>query len=109
MTTDQASLLDLLDADPIHRNDSDRVKAAIIADGMAHNGRVDQNRVRKALSNNGGHLDVYPRCVGPAYNALCRKHLIRPLGYIDTNRDHAGRNNGKPAMAYELTELGWSA
>lgn len=107
--TDQATLLDLLDADVIHRTDSDRIKAAIIADGKSHNGRVDQNRVRKSLTNNGGHLDVYPRCVGPAYNALVRSGVIRTLGYIDTNADVAGRNRGKPSMAYELTEAGWAA
>ena len=106
---EQASLLDLIDSDPIHSSDADRIKAAILADGRAHDGRIDQNRVRRALTNNGGGLDVYPRCVGPAYNALCRKQLIKPLGYVDVNGDHAGRNAGKPAMAYELTEDGWSA
>lgn len=105
----QTSLLDLLDRDPIHATDADRIKAAIIADGKAHGGRVDQNRVRKVLTNSGGHLDVYPRCVGPAYHALYRKGLISPLGYIDENHDRAGRNFGKPAMGYELTDAGWAA
>lgn len=109
MTTDQASLLDLLDADPIHANDRARIQAAIVADGKAHDGRVDANRVRRSLTNSGGHLDVYPRTVGPTYNGMVRRGLLKPLGYIDENKDAAGRNKGKPAMAYELTEAGWSA
>ena len=109
MSTDQGDLLELIDADPIHANDADRIRAAIIADGKAHAGRVDCNRVRLSLTNSGGHLDVYPRTVGPTYNGMVRRGLLRTLGYIDTNGDEAGRNKGKPAMAYELTEAGWAA
>lgn len=109
MTTDQASLLDLIATDPIHANDRERIQAAIITDGKAHGGRVDANRVRRSLTNSGGHLDVYPRTVGPTYHGMVRRGLLRTLGYIDENADWAGRNKGKPAMAYELTEAGWVA
>lgn len=102
-------LLQLIDTDPLHKRDGDRIRATILADGRANDGRISANRVREALTNDGGHLDVYPRCIGPAYNGLVRSGLIRTLGYIDVNRDQAGRNYGKPAMAYALTEAGWSA
>ena len=105
----QLDLLALLDGDPIHADDRTRIQAAIIADGKAHGGRVDANRVRRALTNNGGHLDVYPRTIGPTYSGMVRRGLLKTLGYIDTNGDEAGRNKGKPAMAYELTAAGWSA
>lgn len=105
----QTDLLELLAADPIHGADRDRIQAAILNDGKAHAGRVDANRVRAALTNKSGHLDVYPRTIGPTYNGMVRRGLLKTLGYIDTNEDEAGRNKGKPAMAYELTELGWSA
>lgn len=109
MTDTQGDLLALLDADPTHADDRARIQAAIIADGKAHGGRVDANRVRRALTGNGGHLDVYPRTIGPTYNGMVRRGLLKTLGYIDTNEDEAGRNKGRPAMAYELTEAGWSA
>lgn len=104
-------LLDLLAADqtPIAQDDAKRIRAAILADGRAHDGRVDCNRVRSRLTNNGGHLDVAPRRVGPQYHGMVRSGLLRTLGYLDVNHDVAGRNAGRPAMAYELTEAGWSA
>ena len=107
--TEQGDLLALIDADPIHADDRARIQAAILADGKAHAGRVNANRVRRTLTNNGGHLDVYPRTIGPTYHGMVRRGLLRTLGYLDVNDDEAGRNKGKPLMAYELTEAGWSA
>ncbi len=104
-----ADLMSLLDNDPTHATDSARIRAAILADGKAHGGRVSANRVRRALTNSGGHLDVYPRCIGPAYHGMVRAGLLRTLGYVDVNEDSAGRNQGKPAMAYQLTAEGWAS
>jgi hypothetical protein len=96
----QASLLDLIATDPLHRGDRERVEAAIREDASAHSGHVDPNRVRAALSNTHG-LDVYPRVMSATYSALRRAGVIVPDGWT-VNTDRAGGNAGKPARTYRL-------
>jgi hypothetical protein len=115
--TDGPQQLDLLDA--IHRDptpaateDAERIRAAILADGKAHGGHISRNRVRAALTNPSGHLDVYHKRVGPAYSALHAEKLIEPSDdplHIEVNDDHAGGNAGKIARGLRLTDKGWTA
>lgn len=94
---------------PVHQDDADRIRAAILADGRAHAGEVDPNRVRDALTNRSGELDVWHKAVGPQYAKLRALKLIeqRPNPILSTDR--RGRNAGKWIHAYRLTAAGWHA
>ena len=109
-TDDHDDLMSLIDSDPLHRDDSARIKAAILADGKAHQGQVDPNRVRLALRNDSGELDVFHKNVGPAYSSLKAAGLIAegaPIRSEDTSK--RGRNAGRWIPTYTLTAAGWSA
>lgn len=107
---DFGDLLDLLAAHPavVHMDDRDRVRAAIIADGKAHDGTVNSNRVRDALTNPSGELDVWHKSVGPQYSALKSAGLIEEAPPI-RSKDQRGRNAGRWIPTYKLTEAGWSS
>jgi hypothetical protein len=112
--SEQLDLLDALHNDPSPgaTDDAARIRAAIIADGKAHGGHVSRNRVRAALTNPSGHLDVWPYRIGPAYAALHAEKLIEPSAdplHIEVNDDRAGKNAGKIARGLRLTSLGWHA
>lgn len=108
--SDQLSILDLVANDVTHADDAARIRAAILADGRAHHGRIDSNRVREALRNDDelGELDVYHKVIGAIYSALRSKGYIVRNGYIDST-DKRGGNAGKPVPAWRLTESGWNA
>jgi hypothetical protein len=98
--TEQSSLLDLIATDPVHRDDRERVAAAIRGDAAAHAGHICPNRVRESLTNDHG-LVVYPRVIGAVYSALRRGGVIVADGWT-TSTDHKGGNAGKPARTYRL-------
>lgn len=87
------AVLELIDGDPIHARDRAVIVEAILEDARTHGGRIDPNRVRPALSN------VYPRCIGSTYRALCTLGVIRVDGWA-VNGDHSGRNAGRPMRLY---------
>lgn len=107
---DHDDLMALIDSDPIHADDSARIKAAIIADGKAHGGHIDPNRVRAALRNASGELDVWHKSVGPAYSSLKAAGLISESVAI-RSEDHSkrGRNAGRWISSYVITAAGWQA
>lgn len=93
---------------PIHFDDRDRIRAAILADGRAHSGIVNSNRVRDALTNDSGELDVFHKAVGPQYYALKHAGLIVE-GDPVRSTDRRGRNAGRWVATYRLTTAGWTA
>lgn len=110
MSAGFGDLLDLLADHPsvIFVEDRDRIRAAILTDGKAHDGRIDSNRVRDALTNPSGELDVFHKAVGPQYHALKAAGLIAEGAPIRST-DLRGRNAGRWVPTYSLTPSGWSA
>lgn len=94
--SDTASLLDLIEADPMPwaSDDRDRIEAAILADAAANAGHVSPNRVRAVLAGR-----VAPQRVGPTYRRLVLADVIAPDGW-ELSDDLAGRNSGKPHRTY---------
>lgn len=85
---------------PMHDADRDRIVAAIRDDANTHNGQVDANRVRAALTNAYG-LMVPPRLLSATYGSLARSGVLVHDGWT-TNTDAAGGNAGKPARLWRL-------
>lgn len=75
--------------------DHARIEAAIRRDAREHQGVIDPNRVRAALSDTDG-LTVPPRALSGRYSALAQLEHIESLGYIGTNDDVRSGNAGKP-------------
>lgn len=90
------AVLDLVADDDVHARDRAAVVEAILADGRAHGGEVDPNRVRTEIPS-----WVYPRVVGATYRVLAGKGVIVPDGWV-ISTDTAGRNSGRPARRYRL-------
>jgi hypothetical protein len=103
IANEQASLLDLIATDPVHRDDRAAVEAAIREDAASHSGQVDPNRVRESLTNEYG-LTVYPRVIGATYSALRQAGVLIADGWT-TSTDVRGGNAGKPARLYRLLEV----
>ncbi len=95
-----ASLLALLNGDPIHDGDRQRICQAIRDTALTNNGRVNPNVVRRRLTYNGA-LMVYPRIVGAVYHSLARAGVLVPDGWTVSD-DRSGGNRGKPARLYRL-------
>lgn len=93
-------LLAVIAGDPLHASDRRRIVVAIVSDAIAHHGRVDPNRVRRALTNKHGRT-VYPRVIGATYQALVRSGDLVFDQWV-TNDDARGGNAGRPARAYRL-------
>lgn len=100
---DFGGLLLLLDKHPAAANlgDSPKVKAAIVRDGLDHDGEIDPNRVRRALAD----TPLFHKSIGPAYYALRRGGYIERAG-LTVSDDSKGRNAGRPIYRYRLTEKG---
>lgn len=98
-----AQLLERLAGEPHHREARAEIVGAIIADGRAHAGVVDPNRVRNALANS--ETPYPPQLVGAVYGALRSAGVLEWAGWT-TSTDTAGGNSGKPARTYTLAE-GW--
>jgi hypothetical protein len=95
---------------PSAAEDSERIRSAILADGKAHHGLIDSNRVRESLRNHDAmeNLDVFHKRIGAQYSALRQRGLIVRQGYIESTDTHGG-NAGKPVPRWRLTEAGWIA
>jgi hypothetical protein len=96
-------LLDLLEAvaenpQPIAQQHRDRIRAAITADGRAHGGEVNPNRVRATLSNHLG-LQVQPQQLSATYSALSSQGVL-VFDHWGTNDDTRGKNAGKPQRVW---------
>jgi hypothetical protein len=91
-------LLSTLAADwrPFVVEDMNLVAQAIRADAESHGGRIDPNRVRRALDGR-----VKPQRVGITYRSLRLAGQIAVDGY-GTNDDTSG-NAGKPQLQYRWT------
>lgn len=80
---------------PLADDARDAIRAAIIRDARDHDGTVDPNRVRAALSNEHG-LTVPSRMLSATYSAMAARGELRSLGFVGVNDDHRGGNAGKP-------------
>lgn len=99
------AVLALVRGNPLHDRDRERIVRAIVTDARAHDGHVDPNRVRRALTHDSGEdLLVYPRVIGAVYSALTATGALVFTGYVDSDDAH-GKNRGKPARCYLLTRL----
>jgi hypothetical protein len=92
------SLLDLIADDHVHSDDRAEIERVILAVAVEYDGHIDPNIVRRRLPS-----WVQPQLVGPTYRALCLAREIEPAGWT-TSDDLRGRNSGKPARTYRLTE-----
>jgi hypothetical protein len=101
-----ASICALMNGDPVHTADRQRIVTEIVADAQEHDGLVDPNRVRARLTrvNADGSTDlvVYPRVIGSTYQTLAAAGVLRFAGWTDST-DVRGGNRGKPARTYQLT------
>lgn len=98
-----ASLLALVAGDPVHADDRRRVLEAIqrtARDDMSD--RVDPNKVRYLLTDAHGNSTVYPAVVGAVVQALARRGVLTPDGWVVTTGSRSG-NNGRPARRYRWT------
>lgn len=101
MSTEQLDLLAVANH-PRHDEDRDRCDAAIIADGKAHAGWIDQQRVRESLTNDYG-LNVSPRTLSARYGVLASRGRIVKVGWhVNTSSD--GGNGGKQYPTWRLSE-----
>jgi hypothetical protein len=85
---------------PLAERDRIAITAAVLADANTHDGIVDPNRVRAALSNDHG-LTVHSQALSATYSALARRGVLRSLGWIGTNDDKASGNAGRPARLWQ--------
>lgn len=97
-----AELLARIASDPGNAMDRERVVRAVLAEGRASRGRVDQNRVRARLADPAtGELRVKPQLIGAVISGLVRAGALHRGGW-GTNDDRRSRNSGKPLRLYVL-------
>lgn len=96
-----ASLLALIDGDPIHAADRARVINAIIATADADADRVDPNRLRRRLTDEHGRSTVYPAVIGSTFSALAARGVLVSIGWT-TTAGSKSHNNGRPARVRRL-------
>lgn len=94
---DQGSLLDLIDADPIHEGDRRRIDTAVRSAALEHRGVVSTNDVRKLLTNQHG-LTVQPQLIGPRLRTLTVAGVLQLDGW-ETER----RRGREPRAAWVHT------
>lgn len=92
------SLLDLIAYDPVHRGAAEEVERVILGVAFDYDGHVDPNEVRRRLP-----AWITPQVIGPTYRRLCLDGVLAVAGWT-TSDDTRGRNSGKPARTYRLTE-----
>lgn len=85
-------------ADVIHDADRALVVATIKADADTHDGEINPNRVREALTR-GGELVVSPRVLSAVYYALRCEQQIKHAGWVEST-DLRSRNRHKPARLW---------
>ena len=98
---DTASLLDLIDGDPIHERDRATVVAAILEDANTHCGELDPNRLRVLLTDERGDYRVYPAVVGATVFSLRSRGVLIPEGWT-LSLDKRSGNSGKPIRTYRV-------
>lgn len=98
--SDHLDLLDLIDGDPAHHHAEARevITNAIRAVARENGGRVDQNQVRRLLTNEYGRV-VFHKLIGPRYHTLREQGLLVRDG-TNLSDDRLGRNSGKLQHVY---------
>ncbi len=96
-------ILDLLNGDPLHDADRERILAAVHAEGVASGGLVDPNRVRIRLSDDRGNLVVNPRVLSGFYHRLAHIGYLTPAGRV---RNTSRGNGNKETTTWRLARPG---
>jgi hypothetical protein len=97
---DTASLLALVEGDPVHERDRAVILAAIIQTARDHSGIVDPNALRALLTNEHGTV-VYPAVIGAVIASLRHRGVLREAGWVITKGSRS-RNGGKPQRRWAL-------
>lgn len=100
---DTASLLALISSDRIHADDARTVVEGIVETCRHNDGVMDPNMLRAWLRDEWGGCMVYPPIIGATVQALSRKGVLKPSGWVVTTGSTSG-NNGRPARSYRLTK-----
>lgn len=95
-----ASLLALVDGDPVHAIDRAVIVGAIVQTARDHGGLVDPNQLRVLLTNEHGSV-VYPAVIGAVIASLRHRGVLREAGWVVTTGSRSG-NSGKPSRRYAL-------
>ena len=92
----QADVVDAVATTPPHIADPEFALFvdALRADALSHGGYVAVNRVRKAMSNEGG-LSINPRRYSSFWTRAVREGYLDHRFVEEPNRDKKGRNLGK--------------
>lgn len=93
---DTASLLALVEGDPVHERDRAVILAAIIQTARDHSGIVDPNALRALL----GTVE-HPAVIGAVIASLRHRGVLREAGWVITKGSRS-RNGGKPQRRYAL-------
>lgn len=96
----QADLLAAIDGDPsVSHEEARAVITAAIRQVARENARqIDQNKVRRLLTNEHGRV-VFHKLIGPRYHAMRAQGLIARDG-VNESDDALGRNGGKLQHLY---------
>ena len=97
-----ASLLALVSGDPIHAEDRRRVVEAIRQAAAIDSNVVDPNRLRWLLTDIYGNSSVYPNVIGAVVQALAKRGVLTPDGWVVTTGSRSG-NSGRPARRWRYT------
>lgn len=98
---DTASLLALIDGDPLHAWDRALVIQAIAATAKANAGEVCPNRLRALLTDGEGKSIPNPNVIGAVIAGLRHKGVLVEIGWRATTDSRSG-NTGKPARVHRL-------
>jgi len=97
-----ASLLALVSGDPIHAEDRRRVVEAIEQVAADFNNEIDPNVLRSWLTDEHGNSTVYPNVIGAVIQALAKRGVLTPDGWVVTTGSRSG-NSGRPARRWRYT------
>jgi uncharacterized alpha-E superfamily protein len=96
-----ASLLALIDGDPIHADDRRKVVEAIQQVAADFGGIVSPNHLRVLLTDRRGNSTVYPNVIGAVVRTLAARGVLTFDGWVVTTGSRSG-NTGRPARRYRF-------
>ena len=98
-----ASLLALIDGDPIHAADRAVIVEAILRAAAENAGEVCPNRLRALLTDDRGNSRVFPNVIGSVIFSLRKRGVLVEIGWRTTTDSKSG-NSGKPARVHRLVK-----
>lgn len=95
--SDQADLLALMDADPIHASDKEAVVCAVREAARLNHGLITRDDVRPHVPE-----WVFHKTVGSTIAGLVASRVLTWTGAWRSSNDTASRNAGKGAKVYSV-------